>query len=147
MLIQRIREKRQARQLTRLKPGKLVWTGDSFCVKGVSWDVPWQTDRILAIFIRDYLRFFIRETPAVGSCVIPDDLKDPLGWFSASDETCEALAQTWKNKVNAAADDFDALRLLIERRDGDDPAPEEEIKGQTRKAFSGLVKIYGDLNW
>lgn len=149
MLIQRIREKRRAHQLTRLSPGKLVRSGDSFCVKGVSWDVHWQTDRILAIIIRDYLRFFIRETPAVGSCVMPDKREDPYGlfWFACSDAEAETLSRKWEDRVNGVADEFDTLRLLIERRDGDDPAPEEEIGRQTRKAFSGLAAIYVDLNW
>ena len=43
-----------------------------FRIEKISWDVHWQTNLYLAVIIRDYLRFFIKNTLAIGNCVIDD---------------------------------------------------------------------------
>ena len=43
-----------------------------FCIEKISWDVHWQTNLYLAVIIRDYLRFFIKNTMVIGDCAIDD---------------------------------------------------------------------------
>ena len=58
--------------MKKLSLGKLIYTDEneeygSYRVEKISFDVLWQMDRMLAIIIRDYLRSFIKETPAIGN--------------------------------------------------------------------------------
>ncbi len=38
-----------------------------FKIVNISWDVHWMTNLFLAVIIRDYLRFFIKNTPVIGT--------------------------------------------------------------------------------
>ncbi|MBR5767839.1 MAG: hypothetical protein IKX86_04135 [Clostridia bacterium] len=134
----KVKEAIRRRRLRRLKCGKLRPTPDgSFEVAGISWDVHWQTDRFLAIILRDYLRFFIKNTPAIGNCVFDDGRED-----GAADRW-----ELWENLVNGTADEFDELRKLTENgypRGDDDLRKQKEL---TDKAFADLARIFGDLSW
>ena len=106
-------------------------------MKNISWNVHWQTDRFLAIIIRDYLRFFTENTPAIGNCVIDETIEkgnEDLYWLR------------WKDIVNRTADKFDELRKLIEKCP---PSHEDLLKKKklTKEAFKDLAFIFEDLNW
>lgn len=149
-LIDRLKEKRRGHALTNLKVGKLVLnkndTEKSLCVEGISTDVHWQTDRILAIIIRDYLRSFIRETPVIGNCVLEDGEKC-LGNYVAYDSENSEYKKRWEDTVNKVADEFDEIRHLIENRYSDTASTDEETQKAINKTFNDLAFIYNDLNW
>ena len=149
--IYRIKEKYDDYKLNHLKIGKLVRNkkdadDESFHIEKIDWDVHWQTDRILAIIIRDYLRFFIKKTPAIGNCVLIDN-PEGLNYFEASKSETIDFAGRWEDTVNKVADEFDDLRRLIENYYFDGAVSNEELKKSTEKAFRDLIYIYPDLNW
>lgn len=146
----RLGEKCRDYKLKHLKIGKLVISTpksekSSFKVKNISWDIHWQTDRILSIIIRDYLRFFINETPAVGNCVINDN-PEGLAYNEALNAEDTDFAERWNKAVNNVADEFDKLRIMIES-DSPCETSDKMIHEQTKKAFDGLAYIFNDLNW
>ena len=145
-----IKDKLRDYRLNHLKIGKLVQSTqmgekDSFRVKNISWDIHWQMDRMLSILIRDYLRFFINETPAIGNCVIKDN-PEGLSYDEAINTKDIDFAERWRKVVNNAADEFDTLRLMIES-DSSQGSSYEMIHDQTKKALESLAYIFNDLNW
>ena len=134
-----------------LNLGKLIPTKDnSYKVEKISFDVLWQMDRILSIVIRDYLRSFISKTPAVGNCIGDERYKkDLIGELVLSEEEIEKYNRKWVDAVNKTADEFDALRKLIESREQsyENPPSEDEIKEATQEAFADLAFIFNDLCW
>lgn len=125
-----------------------------FCIEKISWDVHWQTDLYLAVIIRDYLRFFIKNTRAIGNCVIDDPsfLNEPnyVGDDDLSKEKEEFYAKKWEELVNSVADEFDELVKMI-IMDGfeieDYREFEKKRKALEQKAFSDLTEIFDDLMW
>ena len=87
-----------------------------FRIEKISWDVHWQTNLYLAVIIRDYLRFFIKNTLAIGNCVIDDPesfLNEPhyVGDDEVSkkknaehEEKSEYYARKWEDLVNSVTD-------------------------------------------
>lgn len=149
--IDKVKEKHRNYKLNHLKMGKFVSSKkdtdvESFHVEGISWDAHWQMDRILAIIIRDYLRYFIKETPVIGNCVLLDN-PEGLDYFEASQSDTIDFAKRWEDTVNKVADEFDDLRRLIENYYSDDAATDEEIQKAIEKAFKDLIYIYPDLSW
>ena len=63
-----------------------------FRIEKISWDVHWQTDLYLSVIIRDYLRFFIKNTFAIGNCVIDDSEFFNMPYYDRDDEY---LNGTW----------------------------------------------------
>lgn len=139
------------RKMKKLSLGKLIYTDEneeygSYRVEKISFDVLWQMDRMLAIIIRDYLRSFIKETRAIGNCVIDyDPEKNP--WEIYSEAELEEFDKRWKEAVEKTADEFDELRKLIETSENEYNVDQDEIKEQTKKAFEALSFIFCDLCW
>ena len=85
----------------------------NFKIVGIDWDVNWLTNIYLTVIIRDYLRFFIKNTPVIGHCVIED--KDPSCVDTDSDW------KKWQRLVNSVADEFDELlKIYMEMETADD---------------------------
>ena len=61
----------------------------------------WQTNLYLAVIIRDYLRFFIRNTLAIGNCVFESDESILYG---LDDVQCSYYMKKWEARVNMVAD-------------------------------------------
>ena len=119
-----------------------------FCIEKISWDVHWQTNLYLAVIIRDYLRFFIKNTLAIGNCVIDDK-----AFFYKPDSDgakTDYYAKKWEELVNSVADEFDdwiKMYNYIDSYEGDDLSYMEELKDLQRKAFGDLAEIYDELFW
>ena len=112
-----------------------------FKIEKIDWDVHWMTNLYLAVIIRDYLRFFIEKTPAIGNCVydhFPSIEEDTL-------ELRDKKSEEWKTLVNSVADEFDELAKNVCNLDNDfDLSKHKEM---TKKAFADLAFIFDDLEW
>ena len=116
-----------------------------FEITNISWNVHWQMSLFLAVIIRDYLRFFIRNTPVIGTCAFDDTSKI----LDCTDEECKAASQKWKGLVISVADEFDELARHY-RGDFDDvdvKTREEKRRTLIKKAFADLAFIFDDLEW
>ncbi len=118
-----------------------------FCIEKISWDVHWQTGLYLAVIIRDYLRAFIKETPAIGNCVFEntDEFK-----YGMTDEQNKYYAKKWEDMVNAVADEFDEVvqMILVDDSEIDDHIEfNKKEKALQKKAFSDLAEIFDELWW
>ncbi len=150
-VIERVKNKHRDYKLNHLNLGKAVnmknnAESSNFQIKNISWDIHWQMNRMLAIIIRDYLRFFIKETPAIGNCVLNDN-PEGLSYWEAVDSKDIDFAKRWKDTVNKVADEFDDLRLKIEEYETDNQVSDEEIQNRTEIAFKDLAYIFNDLSW
>ena len=149
-----IKDKIADYRISHLKLGKLISTErddltHDYRVKGTANDVHWQTDIALAVIIRDYLREHIKNSPAIGNCVIEDEYRNDMRkQMEITKEQWNGYAEKWKNAVNKTADEFDELIKMTERGVYSDNYPsEEELKAATEKAFKDLAFIYNDLSW
>ena len=137
------------------KVKQLEKTGyDRFEIVNISWDVHWMMNTYLAVIIRDYLRFFIKNTQVIGQCVI-DEHKEEYHTANSSfseehTKTLDRLFQEWEDLVNSIADEFDEL-VKINTGDGYDiqtyPEYYEKVEVLSKKAFADLAYIYPDLWW
>lgn len=116
-------------KLKRLKLGKPKWVGEKLYIDEISWDVHWQTDDYLTAIIRDYLRFFIQNTMAIG---LPAVEKEPDDFDKA-----EIL---WREMVNSVADKFDEVADLSTEHG-------EAYRTKIDEAFDALKEIFYDLSW
>ena len=112
-----------------------------FKIVDIPDEAQWRMDLYLSVIIRDYLRTFIKNTPAIGKCVISD--KNPL--YQATD----ADWKKWESLVNSVADEFDDLVELIRAVDeaGDTSDLQIKKKELQNKAYADLAYIYDDLCW
>lgn len=147
-----IREKIRDYKLRHLSLGKVKNLDkeriDLFQVEKISWDLHWQTNLYLAVIIRDYLRFFIKNTLAIGNCVIDDE--EFRKGYNHDEEKNEYYAKKWKDLVNSVADEFDELvKLMTMSRVEikDDKEWEKRLETIEKKAFSDLTFIFDDLMW
>ena len=87
-------------------------------IVGIDWDVHWQTDYILAVIIRDYLKFFREKNKIIGNCVIKDN-EFGLTYKEASErkDLMDGFAEEWYGKIEEAADAFDELIRKVIRPD------------------------------
>ena len=116
-----------------------------FKIEGISWDVHWQMDLYLAVIIRDYLRFFIKNTPAIGNCVIEDQEDQMFGSSKGQGSSFDEESKKWHELVNSVADEFDEL---VKFCNGDfDKMEYPEYDAIKKKAFSDLAFIFDDLTW
>ncbi len=132
-----------------------------FRIDNISWDVHWQTNLYLAVIIRDYLRFFIKNTLAIGNCVIDDPSFHTEPHYVGDDEyskkknaeyekKSEYYAKKWEDMVNSVADEFDELvkMMLMDSQEIEDYLEfSEKQKALAKKAFSDLAEIFDDLSW
>ena len=100
----------------------------------------------LAVIIRDYLRFFIKNTQVPGECVVKAHWEEYNN--SYGDEFIrinKELKQEWTDIVNSIADEFDELAKNVCNCDYDfDLSKHKEM---TKKAFADLAFIFDDLEW
>ncbi|MCR5105613.1 MAG: hypothetical protein K6B68_14355 [Eubacterium sp.] len=110
-----------------------------FKIVDIPDEAQWRMDLYLSVIIRDYLRAFIQNTPAIGNCVIADE--SPL--YQATDDDWKK----WDSIVNSVADEFDDLVELIKAMDEADNISDLQIKKKELqdKAFANLAYIYDDL--
>ena len=116
-----------------------------FEITNISWNVHWQMNLFLAVIIRDYLRFFIKNTPAIGNCAFDDADKA----LDCTGEECDAASQKWKGLVGSIADEFDELARHYkgDYEDVDVKLREEKRSALVKKAFADLAYIFDDLEW
>ena len=113
-----------------------------FGIVGISWNVHWMTDLYLAVIIRDYLRFFIKNTPAIGNTVIDDPEFFTRPYSEEDQKKSDEYWRRWKDMVNNVADEFDELVKMIR----EDEQIDDQRKLQ-KKAFADLAEIFDELNW
>ena len=117
---------------------------NDYCIINIPRNVTWKTDIFLLIIIRDYLRNFINNSPAIGNCVFSKEQLDPKRKEYYEINT-EYYAGKWKELVNKVADEFDELyKMQIKRYDSWEESKWQYLKN---KAFKDLAFIYDDLNW
>lgn len=124
-----MKNKMRAHDLKRLKLGKPKWVGEKLYIDKISWDVHWQTNEYLTAIIRDYLRFFIQNTMAIGR---PAEEQEP--------DDLDKAETLWREMVNSVADKFDEVAELSEENG-------EAYRAKIDEAFDALKKIFYDLNW
>ena len=90
-----------------------------FEIVNISWNIHWMTNLYLAVIIRDYLRFFIKHTPAIGNTVFEGDYSKMQ---NLSDEETEVYSKKWHDLVNSTADEFDEIvkTLISDENTGED---------------------------
>lgn len=118
-----------------------------FEIVNISWNVHWMTDLYLAVIIRDYLRFFIKNTPVIGNTVFEGDYSK-MNYMSA--EEIEMYSKKWHDLVNSTADEFDELSKLLRQdasRYEDWQTLKKKEKELIKKAFADLAYIFDELNW
>ena len=118
-----------------------------FEIVNISWNIHWMTDLYLAVIIRDYLRFFIKNTPAIGNTVFEGDYSK---MNNMTDEETAMYSKKWHDLVNNTADEFDELAKLAWREDSsvdDWQAYTKKEKELIKKAFADLAYIFDELNW
>ena len=133
-----------------------------FQIEKISWDVRWQTDLYLAVIIRDYLRFFIKNTMAIGNCVIDDpEVFLNMPYYNGDDEYSKKMNaeyeeksdyyfRKWEDLVNSVADEFDEIvnmMVMDVSEIGDYQKFYKKQKSLEKKAFSELAEIFDDLSW
>lgn len=113
---------------------------NAFRIIDIPDDVLCQLDLYLSVIIRDYLRAFIQNTPAIGNCVIEDE--SPL--YKATEKDWKK----WESLVNSVTDEFDELVKIIKQIDSDTGSDLMSKKSKLqKKAFENLAYIYDDLCW
>ena len=144
--LSRMKDKWREYKLRHLRIGKVKMLDKSnnydFKIVNIDWDVHWQACLYLSVIIRDYLRFFINNSPAIGNCVL--EKTDP--WYMASENTDDAWKK-WEKLVNSVADEFDEWIRLSNEIEKDDDISREKRKKLLNKAFSDLAFIWEDLWW
>lgn len=147
MIFGRFKDKLREYKLRHLRIGKVKMLSKDnqfdFKIVDIDWDIHWQTNLYLTVIIRDYLRFFIKNTKAIGNCVI----ENPSHRYEPTDDDWNK----WEKLVNSVADEFDDLLKFykeVENAKSDDfPDIHNKYDQLLKKAFSDLVFIYDDLWW
>ena len=153
-IIRAAKEKMTDYKYRHLKLGRVVYDGKpfenhSFKIDGISWGINWQVDRYLAIIIRDYLRFHIKESPAIGNCILRDNPEGiPYEDFLFDKVNNEVdYHKRWEELVLSVADEFDDIRLTMESDHKEDKEFYDMYQIKINKAFKDLAYIYQDLGW
>ena len=147
----RIKDAIRDYKLRHLKLGKVKQhkkdSHSDFEIVNISWDVHWMTNLYLAVIIRDYLRFFIKNTPAIGNTVFEGDYSK---MYHMTDEDNEMYSKKWHDLVNNTADEFDELVKLMREEDSSVDnwqAYQKKEKELIKKAFADLAYIFDELTW
>lgn len=97
----------------------------------------------LAAIIRDYLRFFIKNTPAIGNYVYEHNPEGYTDYWEANEKLdSDEMFCRWQKIVNDTADLFDELVKSMETEE----TPEDYQK-KVNAAFDALKEIFYDLGW
>lgn len=131
-------EKEKPIRLGKIKNGK---------VTGMSWNSTWFLNRNIAIIVRDYLRYYISVTPAIGNCVFSEDELYSVTYDGfGKDKITDKKWDEWKALVNCVAKDFDVLSTAFDKF-CDERLPDAELNKLAEKAFNGMQKIFIDLEY
>ena len=149
--IWKIKNIRDDYRLRHLKLGKVKQhkkgSYSDFEIVNISWNIHWMMNLYLAVIIRDYLRHFIKHTPAIGNTVFECDYSEML---SMSAEETDLYAKKWHDLVNGVADEFDELVKLMREEESsveDWQAHDKKKNELTKKAFADLAYIFDELCW
>lgn len=96
----------------------------------------------LAAIIRDYLRFFIQNTAAVGNYVYEHNPEGYDYWEAEGKLDTDEMFRRWQKIVNDTADLFDVLAKPEEIDKG-----REQFQKDITAAFDALKEIFYDLEW
>ena len=96
----------------------------------------------LAAIIRDYLRFFIQNTAAIGNYVYEHNPEGYDYWEAEEKLDSDEMFCRWQKIVNDTADLFDELVKSVEIEE----TPEDYQK-KVNTAFDALKEIFYDLGW
>ena len=96
----------------------------------------------LAAIIRDYLRFFIQNTAAVGNYVYEHNPEGYDYWEAEEKLDTDEMFRRWQKIVNDTADMFDELDKSVEIEETN-----EECQKKVNVAFNALKEIFYDLEW
>lgn len=130
------------RKMRRLKLGTVCWKDNELKTINISWDIHWMSNVYLAAIIRDYLRFFIKNTPAVGNYVYEHN-PEGYSYLDAEEKLgTDEMFGRWEKIVNDTADLFDEL---VKSADSNEDMADYQKK--VNAAFNALKKIFCDLEW
>lgn len=96
----------------------------------------------LAAIIRDYLRFFIKNTAAAGNYVYEHNPEGYDYWEAEEKLDTDEMFHRWQKIVNDTADLFDVLAKPEEIDKG-----HEQFQKDITAAFDALKEIFYDLEW
>ena len=130
------------RKMRRLKLGTVCWKDNELKTINISWDIHWMSNVYLAAIIRDYLRFFIKNTPAVGNYVYEHNPEGYSYWDAEEKLDADEMFGRWEKVVNDTADLFDGL---VKSADSNEDMADYQKK--VNAAFNALKKIFCDMEW
>lgn len=142
----RIKNRIHNYKLNHMNLGRAKRKNGKLRIEKIPWDIHWQTNRYIALIVRDYLRFFAENTPAIGNVPEVEGLDG------------DAAYKVWIDKILSVAQEFDNLLSLIEKLDLYDDSDErldswqiEDLFKQkqetTNRAFDCLREIFSELSW
>ena len=130
------------RKLRKLKLGTVCFKKGQLKTIDISWDIHLLSSIYLAAIIRDYLRFFIQNTPAPGNYVYEHN-PEGLDYADALEKLdSDVMFERWEKVVNDVADKFDA----IVQADTSE-IEYEKYRAMIVDAFDDLKEIFYDLVW
>lgn len=130
------------RKMRKLKLGTVCWKDNELKTINISWDIHWMSNVYLAAIIRDYLRFFIQNTAAVGNYVYEHNPEGYDYWEAEEKLDTDEMFRRWQKIVNDTADMFDELVKSVEIEETN-----EEYQKKVNVAFDALKEILYDLEW
>lgn len=130
------------RKMRKLKLGTVCWKDNELKTINISWDIHWMSNVYLAAIIRDYIRFFIRNTPAIGNYVYEHNPEGYDYWEAEEKLDTDEMFRRWQKIVNDTADMFDELVKSVEIEETN-----EEYQKKVNVAFDALKEIFYDLEW
>lgn len=129
-------------RMRKLKLGTVCWKNHELKTINISWDIHWMSNVYLAAIIRDYLRFFIQNTAAIGNYVYEHNPEGYDYWEAEEKLDSDEMFRRWQKIVNDTADIFDELVKSVEKEE----IPENYQK-KVNVAFEALKEIFYDLGW
>ena len=130
------------RKMRKLKLGTVCWKDNELKTINISWDIHWMSNVYLAAIIRDYLRFFIQNTAAVGNYVYEHNPEGYEFWEAQEKMDADEMFRRWEKVVNDTADMFDELVESVEIEETN-----EDYQKKVNVAFDALKEIFYDLEW
>ena len=129
-------------RMRKLKLGTVCWKNHELKTINISWDIHWMSNVYLAAIIRDYLRFFIQNTAAIGNYVYEHNPEGYDYWEAEEKLDSNEMFCRWQKIVNDTADLFDELVKSVEIEE----TPENYQK-KANTAFDALKEIFYNLGW
>ena len=130
-------------KMRKLKLGTVCFKKGMLQTINISWDIHWMSNVYIAAIIRDYLRFFIKNTCVIGNYVYEHNPEGYTDFWEAQEKLdSDEMARRWEKVVNDTADLFDGLVKWVA-----ETIEPEEYQRKIDGAFDALKKIYADLEW